>query len=190
MTRIKAEQSKGEREALLDTYIQNEKVKGVKDKIDQEKLKQTRELYNGLPLDNDQLKVILDNSVYNPKYANENIYTSIFELSEKIREINQVDLDNKKEQQPQPKGAPKNPTPPAAAQQNPITNVPPKPQANMNMFGTEFKNSADSSNKYNDDYKGKSGSGINLNASKSDNEYHPIPTTGEGIPRKFQKYIQ
>lgn len=183
---IKAEQTKGERETLLDTYIQNDKIKAVKEKIDADKLKQTRDLFNSLPLDNAQLKTILDNTIYNPKVANPDVYTSILAISEQNREIDQKDLD-KKNDTPKPPGAPQNPTiPKANTSTKPITDIPAKPNANINMFGTEFKNSADSSNKYNDDYK----QGKNFNASKSDNEYRPKPTTGEGTPKRFQKYIQ
>lgn len=187
MTRIKAEQTKGEREQLLDNYIHNEKVKEAKDKIDQEKLKQTRELYNSLPLDNQQLKTVLDYSIYNPKVANVDVYTSMLPAPTKQETTTETTI-TEQQKKIEPKGAPKNPVPPApitGSQTQPITSVPPKPNTNLNMFGTEFKNSADSTNKYNDNYKGK-----DFNASKSDNEYHPIPTTGEGIPKKFQKYIQ
>ncbi len=191
---IKAEQTKGQREQLLDSYIQNEKVKGLQDKIDKEKLNKTKELYNGLPLDNDQLKTILDNSIYNPQFANPDIYTSLLAISEENREANRTEQP-KQTEAPKPQGAPKNPIPPKAnlpippqsSNQKPITDVPAKPNANINMFGTEFKSSADNNtNKYNDEYKSK---GKDFTASKSDSDYRPVPTTGEGIPKRFQKYI-
>jgi hypothetical protein len=192
---IKAEQTKGAREELLNSYIQNEKVKSLQDKIDKEKLNKTKELYNSLPLDNDQLKVLLNNSIYNPEFANENIYTSVLAISEQNREINQKEIET--QPKPQPQGAPKDPAIPKpniaktniveTSQQKTITDIPAKPNANMNMFGTEFKNSADSSNKYNDQYNSK---GKDFTASKTDNDYRPTPTTGEGTPKRFQKYIQ
>ena len=191
---IKAEQTKGERETLLDTYMNNEKIKEVKDKIDQNKLKEERELYNSLPLDNEKLKFFMDRTIYNPKVANPTIYTELFAVSEQNREIDQKDLDSNKknEQTPKPQGAPKDPAipkasiPPAQSNNKPITEIPAKPNTSINMYGTEFKNSADSSNKYNDNYNGK-----DFNASKSSgDEYHPTPTTGEGTPKRFQKYIQ
>lgn len=196
LAEIKAEQTKGERETLLDTYLNNEKLKAVKDKINQEQLKEERELYNSLPLDNNKLKLFLDRTIYNPKVANESIYTELFPLPKQQETITEVtNTTTKQEEIVKPKGAPKNPTPPPSPAINnnnsntktTVTDIPPKPAANMNMFGTEFKNSADSVNKYNDNFKGNVN---NFNASKSDNEYHPTPTTGEGIPKRFQKYIQ
>lgn len=190
---IKAEQTKGERETLLDTYIQNEKVKSLKDKLDTEKLNKTKELYNSLPLDNEQLKTLLNNSIFNPDFANVDVYSSILTV-EKQTADNNTNTENEK---PKPQGAPKDPAIPKAnvpastggtGSVKPITDIPPKPNANMNMFGTEFKNSANTSNKYNDDYKTKNGK--SFEASGANNEYRPEPTTGKGVPKAYKQYIQ
>ena len=69
------------------SYIQNDKIKSVRDKIDIEKLKEIKELYNKLPVDNKQLQMLLDSSLYNPKYANSDVYRTVLGLPTQQTEI-------------------------------------------------------------------------------------------------------
>lgn len=200
LSRINAEKTKGERDQILGTFFDNnDKIKSVKDKIDADKLNKEKELYNTLPFDNEQLKRLLNNSIYNPKHANSDVIVSV------LAAVARTEQENKQQEQNntgQPKGIvqpnnnknntnPNNnapvPNPNTIINPKPITDIPPKSIPNINGYGTEFKSSAQNSNKYNDNYKGN---GKSFSAAELEKENRPTPTTGEGIPKKFQKYIQ
>jgi hypothetical protein len=184
LNKFKEKETKAERENILGSYLENDKIKSVKDKIDTEKLNKVRELYNGLPLNNTQLRTILENSIYNPNFATQDIYKSALALSEVNREINQKEIKTQVVTDPIKQQSTKTVEEINKLSGTPITDIPPKQLPNINGYGTEFKSSSDSGNKYNDNFKSKT-----FEASNSGRESKPVPTTGEGIPKRFQKYI-
>ena len=198
LNKFKEKETKAERESILGSYLENDKLKAVKDKVDQEKLTKTRDLYSTLPLDNNQLRTLLDNSIYNPKYANSDVYLSALAISEANREIQNdikpnANSETNKVQQPtlQPKA---NAVTTTKTTENvtsnvPITSIPPKSIPNLNNYGTEFKSSAEATtNKYNDNFKGKYSRSLE-GSNSSNKEYRPVPITGQTVPKRFQKFI-